>query len=607
MAVELPETTIIEIRKNLIEVGEQLDQAIVDENLSIKNKEDEREKVWKENIIEKTKTTLSNDEKKRLFEVSRIFVKEWVDQIKKLKEQQKKKDFLSGTASTLKKKVTAPFQFVSDLFKNKKKKEEPKKEGGMSWLTKLLLIIGGLAAAWFLFKDHIKDIPEKILAPLRGLKDSAIDLIKGAWDDVCATVKEKLTGAWEWVKTTLHLDELGKFFTDSWNKVEGWFDTIWNKIETTWTECKNEVINFPGKMWTWIQDTAKELFDPVIKAITDAWNIVKDKVLGYWEEIKNKISEWWEGLKKAWKNVCDFFDGIWKWITDTFSFDKLWKCIKEFASGRIDDIKEDLTLLFTGHIKELAEKYVNRFISIFTKIIDKAKTILGYVGVDFGDNTEETSKEQVTTKIATDVQRVIEKQDEIELKDNILDTIKSICDRINVFFSGNKNGFIELSNRLVNQVSSGFTDLQKQLEKVELKNIYNLEQENNYHDSYDQSDKSVKTINNDYSKHSNDDYGITYNSIDIPALNNAISALEKQNEEEIKLLTSQNDYLSKMINNIDGLGDKLTWLDKKEYKPQQNNAIIPILAGLPNRPGMKLFDTSDLRMAQQRYAAALNA
>ena len=198
-----------------------------------------------------------------------------------------------------------------------------------------------------------------------------------------------------------------------------------------------------------------------------------------------------------------------------------------------------------------------------------------------------------------------EKQDEIVLKDNILETIKEICDRINLFFSTNDNGFIDLSKKLIEQCTSGFKSLQEQIKDIKLQNIYQVEENIKYNDNYDQADRSVKTINNDHRKNINEDYSITYNNIDLPALNNALNILQKQSDAEVKLLESQNDYLIKMISNIDGLGSKLNWLDPNKFKQQQNNAIIPILGDMP-RPGVKTYDTSDLKRAQLAYASALN-
>ena len=238
---------------------------------------------------------------------------------------------------------------------------------------------------------------------------------------------------------------------------------------------------------------------------------------------------------------------------------------------------------------------------MFDKAIGAIKRVQpGWLG---GNKTEQ--KEQVKTKVQSSVEKIIEKQDDIVLKDNILETIKSICDRINIFFSGNKNGFIDLSKRLIDECTSGFKSLHDQLKNIKLENIYQVDQDIEYNDSYDQADRSVKTINNDNHKTYNNDYSITYNNVDIPALKDAMSTLQKQSEAEIKLLESQNDYLAKMISNIDSLGNKLTWLDPSKFKQQQNNMIIPII-GADSGPNVKVYDSSHLKQAQLAYARVLN-
>ena len=609
MAVELPETTIIEIRKNLIEVGQQIDTALVNENMKIENKEDQREKIWKENIIDKTKTTLSSDEKKRFIEISKIFVKQWVEQVKKLKQEQQKKGLLSGAISTLKKKATAPFRFISDYLKNKKKKMEktaqPKKK--MSWITKLLLIIGGLGVAWFLFKSFLKSVPDKVRKSLENLGGEVLRLGEAALDGLWDMIKSGLDGLWSWIKSVLHLDDIGKFISNAWNKLTGWFDGIWQKIVGVWEGVKKAVVEFPGKMWDWICSVAKSFFETIVNAVTTTWNWIKDKVLGVWNWISGQLKKAWEGLKKAWTGVVNFFSGIWKWVTDTFSWKKIWGAIKDYVSSFVGNIKESINLLLEGKIIEFVKRPLEKITGVFSNVIDKVRN--SWLGRRLGlsDKQEDTkvTEKQVKTKVKSDVVNLIEKEKDIVLKDNILETVKDICDRINTFFSTKENGFIDLSNKLINKCMSGFTDMKNQIGNIKLKNVYEVDYEQNYHDTYDQSDHSVKTINNDYSKHSTDDYSITYNTLDIPALNNAVKTIENQNRAEIKLLASQNDYLAKMITNIDGLGDKLTWLDPNKFKTQQNNALIPII-GTTSHPGMNVFDTSHLKLAQRRYANALN-
>ena len=607
MALQLPETTLIKIRKNLKLVGEDLDESIVNQNLNLETKEDNKQKVWDENIINKTKTELSSDEKTRFINISKLFVNEWVEQIKKIQAAQEKRDKLTGAVPLNPPKKKPSFEFLTNLLANRKKKPvaPPKPKKKNSWLSKILKVIGAIGIGWALFEGVIKKIPGQVWDSIKDLGSEIGDLALGvlviAWD----WMKEKMEGLWGWIKDTLNLDEISEFFTKAWNKVEGWLGEIWGKVSGAWEETKKFILDLPGDIWDWICDTACALFDPVLDAIETGWNWLKDKVVGTWNWIKGQLDEFWEGLKKAWKSTVDFFTGIWDWVCDTFSFEKIWNSIKTFISTYIATLKEDIKLLLEGKIFEFIQRKFAFITDAFNKVISVIKKITPSSW--WGDDDEDkktVEHKQEKTEIKNNVKNVIEKQEDIVLKDNILDTVKDICDRINVFFSGNENGFIDLSGKLIKECQGGFVSLVDQFQKIKLQNIYEVENDYTYKDSYDQSDKSTKTINNDFSKNSNDDYSITYNTIDIPALNNAVSTIQKQTESELRLLQSQNDYLIKMISNIDGMSDKLNWLDPKKYREQAINNIVPIIGSAP-KPKNTQYQTFDLKAAQAAYAQAL--
>lgn len=580
-------------------VGQDLDQSIVEQNLSLDTKEDNREKVWNENIIDTTKTDLKSDEKTRFINISRIFVREWLDQIKKFQEDQEKKAKLTGAMPITQPNKRIPYEFLSDLLEKRRQKkvEPPKPKKKSSWLKKILTIVAGIALGWGLFKGVIQKIPDKIWDSVKDLGKEIGDLALGvlgfAWD----WLKSGLSSLWEWIKDVLNLDAIGDFFTGAWDTVSGWLTSLWDDLKSTWQSVKDFIVNLPGTIWEWICDAASAIFDPIIDAIKAAWDWISDVVVGVWDWISDQISSFWEGLKSAWTSIVDFFSGIWDWITDTFSFSKIWGAISDFFSSYIKGLKEDIGLLLEGKIFEFIQ---NKF-KFITDMIQKASNLIsGW----FSSDDEEVEKKQEKTEIKKDVKNVIEKQEDIVLKDNVLETVKNICDRINVFFSGNENGFIDLSNKLIAQCQTGFQSLVDQFKNIKLQNTYEIEQDLTYRDTYDQSDKSVKTINNDYRKIKTDDYSITYNAIDIPGLNKALSTIEQQSVTEIRLLESQNDYLVKMINNIDGLGNKLEWLDMKNAKDKQANNIIPIIGGL-GQPRNTSYQTFDLKAAQANYANAL--
>lgn len=599
MALKLPETTLKQIRDGLKAVGDELDASIVNQNLQLETKEEKREQVLKENVIDKARTDLKQDEKTRFLSISKIFVKEWIDQVKKFQKEQEKRKKLVGEIPNVRKKSKVPYEFLTNLLSKRKKKlpnlEKPKK--GTEWVKKIMKYVGLLALGWVMFKSVIKKIPDSVWKEIKGIGSSMVDGVLDAlgslWDEFLKDMKL----LWEWIKEQLHLKAIGNFFRSIFNTFSGWMDSIWLKIKGAWNSVVDFIVSAPGKIWDWICSLADMIFSPIIRGIKAAWDWMIDKVLDFWNWITDSFTQFWKGVKTIWKTIKDFFVGLW----DSISFESIWNAIKNFVSGYIADLKEDLKLLFTGHIKELAEKYITRYTGLLSSLIDKIKSIFGW---DSDENEEKVEKTQVKTEVKTDVKKVIEKQEEIVLKDDILESVKDICDRINVFFSGNKDGFIDLSNRLIEQCDKGFKSLFDQFQKIKLENIYNVEQDVTYRDNYDQSDHSTKIINNDYSKSSNDDYSITYNSIDIPAVNDALGTIQRQSDSEIKLLESQNDYLLKMIVNIDGLGEKLSWLDPKKLKNQEKNTIIPIV-GINKKPLVTSYQTYDLKRAQINFAKAL--
>lgn len=600
MALELPETTLTKIREGLTLVGKDLDQSIIDQNLNLDVKEDNRKEVWNQNVISSVKTDLTSDEKTRFINISKLFVNEWMEQIKLLQEEQEKKAKLTGDLPLTKPDRKIPYEFLSDLMSKRqaKKPEPPKPKKKASWLKKILMIIGSIALGWAFYKTVLAGIPGKVWESIKDLGSEIADLAVGVLSIAWEGLKTGLSELWDWIKDALNLDAIGEFFSKSWETVSGWLTGLWNGIVATWETVKNFIVGLPGAIWDWICDAANAIFQPIIDAISAAWHWLCDGVIAIWDWICEQINSFWEGLKSAWTSIVNFFSGIWDWITDTFSFSKIWGAISDFFSSYINGLKEDISLLLEGKIFEFIQ---NRF-KFITDMFSKAANFLS--GWWSGDNKESVEKKKEKTEIKKDVKKVIEKQEDIVLKDNVLETVKSICDRINVFFSGNSNGFIDLSNKLIGECQKGFQNLFEQFNKIKLNNTYNIEQDLTFRDTYDQSDKSVKTINNDYSKVTSDDYSITYNTIDIPGLNKAISVIEQQSATEIRLLESQNDYLVKMINNIDGLGDKLEWLDSKNNKEKPVNNIIPIIGGL-GKSKNTAYETFDLKVAQANYANAL--
>lgn len=600
MALKLPETTLAQIRENLKLVGEQIDTSIVNQNNDLQVKEDNRQKIWSENIIDKTKTDLKSDEKARFLSISKIFVKEWLNQIKKFQAAQEKKDKLTGEEPVAKKKQKIPYEFLSNLVKDKKKKvlpEKPKEK--KSWMSKIFKFVGLLTLGWVMFKAFLGKIPSAVWDSLKNVGKDILDFVGNLFGMLWDGITSDLGKLWDWIKGALGLDAIGNFFTSAWDTVSGWLSSLWNGIKSVWKSVTGFIVDLPKTIWNWICDTAKAIFDPIIDAISAGWNWIKKVVVGVWDWISEQLSSFWNGLKKTWQSVVNFFSGIWDWIKETFSFSNIWNTVKDWFNNKINEYKQMFRLLFEGNWKEFALQLIGKAINILTFGLGG----LAQKGIKALVNKFRKKEEVGTTTTVTkpDVKKIIEKQEDIVLKDNVLETVKEICDRINTFFSGRTNGFIDLSERLLSATGSGFVDMINKLKEVELKNVYNYSP-NVYHNEQDHRiDQSTKTFNNDFS--TMNDYSINFNTIDVPSLNQAIDTLSRQSEAEIKLLRSQNDYLMKMIGSIDKFDASLSWLHKEDYKPKPQNTIIPIFGNLA-KSGVPIIDNTHLISAQNNNAQA---
>jgi hypothetical protein len=115
----------------------------------------------------------------------------------------------------------------------------------------------------------------------------------------------------------------------------------------------------------------------ITKALTSIWSGIIKSVKGaffglgmaiigivqtYWDEIKPYVEKIWEGLKNAWKNISDFFIGIWDWIVSklpapmlkVLGIDGNDKHIKESNDKHIKEGKAELAIASNETAKEVA-------------------------------------------------------------------------------------------------------------------------------------------------------------------------------------------------------------------------------------------------------------
>lgn len=607
-AVELTEENLNLVRDNLNEIAKTLDVSIDTQNKDIENKDKQMDKILKENVIDKTKTILKPDERKRFLEISKIFINEWILQIKKLQEAQAQKGLLSGDIPMGEKKKKKPFEFLSFFKKGDKDTKKEKPKSSTPWWKKLLLFVGGIGLIYAFFKNSIQQIPDKVWNGMKSLAKSIGNTFSNLMSESWEWIKIQFDDLWGWIKKTLGLDELWGYITGVWDKLAGWLDETWNTIKSGWKSFSDMIMNLPGTVWKWICDSLSNLLEPVIQGLKEAWDWICGIVSGAWNWLCEQFGKLWEGIKSAFNGIVKFFSGIWDWVCENFSFKKIWDNVSGFIMKKINNIIEGFKLLITGDWKKLGKLIIDDTVETLKFL---AGPLWDAVAGWFSSDDDKKEKEKVKSKvektrnkkeIKNDVRTVLSQKEEITLKDNLLETVKDICDRINIFFSDKKGGFIDLSTELIKATNENFSGLMNQLKGLKLQNVYNMENDIEYNDDYDQSDRSTKTINNDYSKTVTDEFKITYNNLDLKSINRAIDILNNQTDQEINYLKSQNNYLGQMINTISGLSKDLQTFDSAKFENKEPNGIVPIYAQ-DNRPPKDIVVTTILKEAQNLFGS----
>ena len=614
--VELTEESLKLIQDSLNNIADTVNEDIEQFEKDPENQQEQKDELKEENIVDKEKSSLSSQEKKRFNQIGQIFVDTWMKSIQKLQAAQEKRVALNASK---KEKEPSWFKKLLDKFKPRKK-EKPTEKTESSWLKKLLGIISLLGLVYVVFQDKIKGMLPMIGEGIKKLGGLLLNLCGQVISVVWDLVKELFSSVYGWLVTALVavIGPLGDSIMSVWNAFSGWMSTAWNWIKNAFGGFINTILELPKKLLNWISEGIMSLLQPIIDAIKVAWDWLVDIFKGLFDWITGiftniwdticGIFDWYIGLYKAiwnfltglWDNIVTFFSGLWDGVIDFiksfFSVDLL-KSVGESVGG--------LWNKFCNWIKEQARKtWVGRRLLGEEDEEDKER----------GKVDEKKPEKSISSKVETQVNKVVE-QKEIKMKDNILETVKELCERLNVFFSAKSGGFIDLSKAAIDSFVSGFKDIQKSIKQVSLNNNYSVEAEVNYNDRYswDQRDQSKRAITYDnrirsvkniynayqtlyekkfnistnttsYNKTDNayqtlyeKKFNISYNTIDLPSLNRAISIIETKTDQEVEILRSQNDYLQKMIKNMDGMSDKLEWLNSENLEKQPKNTMLPIV------------------------------
>ena len=145
--------------------------------------------------------------------------------------------------------------------------------------------------------------------------------------------------------------ELGEKLTEKFAGIGKWFDNL--DLGQVWKDFKTSAEDAWINIKTWAGDT---------------WNSIKGWGEGVWNSLKESAGKIWDGLTGAWEGVKTTLLGYFDKLIEIVDLGKIWESLKNGFNGVMNWIKEHLP--------------------------DWAKKILGWVGVDFGDE-ETTPKDEV--------------------------------------------------------------------------------------------------------------------------------------------------------------------------------------------------------------------
>lgn len=612
--VSLSQSSIDQIRENLNSVADTINESIEEQSKDVEKEQENKEEKKKENIIDKEKTSLTAAEKKRFGDIAKIFVTEWLKSIEDIEKVRKRREAL-----VIKKKKEEP-KIVKET--KAEKKEESKTT---SWWKKILAIIGSLGLIYYLFKDKIKEY----FPGLANFIDTAVEKVTKFVTDIVSTAWEKwikpnLQKFWDWLKEQPFVKSIiiwwegedgnGGFkkqlkiwwegedgkggLKGVWNIIKSWWDKFSNKASNTWDMIKapfeiiGNILGIISNVLSIIISPVR-LFVSVVNAISGwvasfinhPWDTLKET----WTNITNGLETFWNNyIKPGWQSATDAFNKVTEWVSDNLSLDAITKKVDEMW----DSVSKNITKSWES-IKKRASNMLDKALDFWPFNRDKKEE----------KEKEEPKKPEPLKKVELKVKEVIGQVDELHIKDNILGTINNIIDRLKEFFSDKAGGFIDLSTRIIDEVDKNFKAITNHIEKINLSQTYNIDDRDTYKDSYDYSDRSQRTIENDNRITNNQDYSITYNIVDVPAVKRALDIIQNGQKEEILLLSSQNDYLDRMVSNMDGLGKKLSWLDPEKLTNQATNAIIPLMQ--KSLPPKGSYNASTMKSVQASLAEAL--
>lgn len=152
----------------------------------------------------------------------------------------------------------------------------------------------------------------------------------------------------------LFIDQLPEYLRETVAEQGGQYETLGNKIATTWENIKSDtkqkwedVKTNLHDTWENIKSTAHEKWDNIKTAIGDKVKSIYENAVEKFKNLKESAGETWDNIKTAahekWKNICDtitnWTKSIWESVTKVFDNIKTaaqntWERVKNFFSGK---------------------------------------------------------------------------------------------------------------------------------------------------------------------------------------------------------------------------------------------------------------------------------
>lgn len=284
-----------------------------------------------------------------------------------------------------------------------------------------------------------------------------VDGIKAGWE----AIKEGFTAGVDWIQ------DKWKSFTDGIQKVKDGFNGLKDLF------LKGDFSGGLRDAFGVEEDSPiVEKFLTIRDAFVNAFNGIKEFASLWWEQVKASFQSGvdtvktvfetgWNVIKDifatAWLVIVDFFTGNWSRIPETIAAG--WAAIKGHFSDGVEKVKQVISDWSEGtreRVGRMWDALKEAFSAAFEAIKGKAIEWAVRVGATFAD-----LKAQASEKVRSLVESV--KQKFVEMKDNVITTVKELPDRIKGFFAKSGEWLVDAGRNIMTGLLDG---LKRKFEEI---------------------------------------------------------------------------------------------------------------------------------------------